>query len=75
MFEVIPCVDIQNGKAVRLFEGDPNKETVYFESPLEAAQQWASLVSSNGSFLEDEKNIHYEMLLNYMLKNVFESLA
>lgn len=43
MFEVIPCVDIQKGRAVRLFEGDPEKETVYFESPLEAAKHWISL--------------------------------
>jgi phosphoribosylformimino-5-aminoimidazole carboxamide ribotide isomerase len=43
VFEIIPCVDIQNGKAVRLFEGDPNRETVYFESPLEAAQHWTNL--------------------------------
>ena len=43
MFQVIPCVDIQKGKAVRLLEGDPNKETVYFESPLEAAKHWADL--------------------------------
>ena len=42
-FEIIPCVDIQNGKAVRLFEGDPERETVYFESPIEAAQHWAGL--------------------------------
>jgi phosphoribosylformimino-5-aminoimidazole carboxamide ribotide isomerase len=43
MFEVIPCVDIQSGRAVRLFEGNPEKETVYFERPLEAAKHWASL--------------------------------
>lgn len=43
MFEVIPCVDIQKGRAVRLFEGDPEKETVYFESPLAAARHWAEL--------------------------------
>ena len=40
MVEVIPCVDIQRGRAVRLYKGDPNRETVYFESPLEAAQHW-----------------------------------
>ena len=43
MFELIPCVDIQKGRAVRLFEGDPERETVYFERPLEAAQHWAGL--------------------------------
>jgi phosphoribosylformimino-5-aminoimidazole carboxamide ribonucleotide (ProFAR) isomerase len=40
MVEVIPCVDIQRGRAVRLFKGDPKLETVYFDSPLLAAQHW-----------------------------------
>ncbi len=40
MVEVIPCVDIQRGRAVRLFKGDPKLETVYFDSPLAAAQHW-----------------------------------
>ena len=43
MFQVIPAVDIQQGRAVRLFEGDPKRETVYFEDPLEAARHWLSL--------------------------------
>ncbi len=37
---VIPAVDIQGGRAVRLYEGDPDRETVYFEDPLEAALHW-----------------------------------
>ncbi|MDX2005151.1 MAG: 1-(5-phosphoribosyl)-5-[(5-phosphoribosylamino)methylideneamino]imidazole-4-carboxamide isomerase [Meiothermus sp.] len=37
---VIPAVDIQGGRAVRLFEGDPDQETVYFENPLDAALHW-----------------------------------
>ena len=41
MFELIPAVDIQKGRAVRLFEGKSDQETVYFENPLEAAQHWA----------------------------------
>lgn len=43
MFEVIPCIDIQQGRAVRLFEGDPERETVYFEDPLDAARHWLGL--------------------------------
>jgi len=38
---VIPAVDMQKGRAVRLYEGDPERETVYFEDPLEAALHWA----------------------------------
>ncbi|BBN93709.1 1-(5-phosphoribosyl)-5-[(5-phosphoribosylamino) methylideneamino] imidazole-4-carboxamide isomerase [Deinococcus grandis] len=40
---IIPCVDIQSGRAVRLFEGDPDRETVYFDSPLDAARHWVRL--------------------------------
>jgi phosphoribosylformimino-5-aminoimidazole carboxamide ribotide isomerase len=43
MFDVIPAVDIQQGRAVRLFEGDPERETVYFDAPVEAARHWAEL--------------------------------
>ena len=39
---VIPCVDIQSSRAVRLMEGDPDRETVYFDSPLDAARHWAA---------------------------------
>lgn len=41
--QIIPCVDIQSGRAVRLYEGDPDRETVYFDSPLEAARHWLGL--------------------------------
>lgn len=42
VFEVIPCVDIRQGRAVRLLAGDPERETVYFDDPREAARHWAA---------------------------------
>jgi phosphoribosylformimino-5-aminoimidazole carboxamide ribotide isomerase len=36
--QVIPAVDILEGKCVRLVRGDPKKSRVYYEKPLEAAQ-------------------------------------
>ncbi|PVX26480.1 MAG: 1-(5-phosphoribosyl)-5-((5-phosphoribosylamino)methylideneamino)imidazole-4-carboxamide isomerase [Candidatus Bathyarchaeum sp.] len=35
---VIPAVDLLGGKCVRLFRGDPKRNKVYYENPLEAAQ-------------------------------------
>ena len=35
---VIPAVDIMGGKCVRLFRGDPKKNKIYYEDPVEAAQ-------------------------------------
>jgi len=38
----IPAIDLMEGKVVRLYKGDPNKKTVYSESPLEVAKKWES---------------------------------
>ena len=36
--KIFPAIDIKNGKCVRLLLGDKDKETVYFENPIEAAK-------------------------------------
>ena len=38
---LFPAVDIMNGRAVRLTQGDFERETVYAEQPVEAALRWA----------------------------------
>jgi phosphoribosylformimino-5-aminoimidazole carboxamide ribotide isomerase len=38
---VIPAIDIKDGRCVRLFQGEMDKETVYFDKPLDAARHWA----------------------------------
>jgi len=43
VFDIIPAVDILDGKCVRLFQGKFDAETVYSTSPLEAAQRWVDL--------------------------------
>jgi phosphoribosylformimino-5-aminoimidazole carboxamide ribotide isomerase len=42
-FRIYPAVDVQGGRAVRLTEGDPERETVYFDDPREAAAHWVGL--------------------------------
>ncbi len=37
---LIPAIDLLEGKCVRLYQGDYNKSTVYYEDPLEAAEKW-----------------------------------
>jgi phosphoribosylformimino-5-aminoimidazole carboxamide ribotide isomerase len=37
---IIPAIDIKDGRCVRLFQGEMDQETIYFESPLEAAKHW-----------------------------------
>ncbi len=37
---IIPAIDLKDGRCVRLFQGEMDKETIYFESPLDAARHW-----------------------------------
>lgn len=41
-FIIYPAIDIRGGKCVRLLQGDYNQETIYGDSPLAMAQQWAA---------------------------------
>ena len=38
--EVIPAIDLRNGKVVRLAQGDYARETRYLVDPLELAQEY-----------------------------------
>ncbi|MBA3301446.1 MAG: 1-(5-phosphoribosyl)-5-[(5-phosphoribosylamino)methylideneamino]imidazole-4-carboxamide isomerase [Thermoleophilaceae bacterium] len=37
---LLPAIDIRDGKAVRLIQGDFDRETVYDDDPLDAARRW-----------------------------------
>jgi phosphoribosylformimino-5-aminoimidazole carboxamide ribotide isomerase len=38
--EIIPAIDLRNGKCVRLYQGDYSQETVFSEDPLAVALRW-----------------------------------
>src|ERR1041385_3069018 len=42
-FDIIPAIDVIDGKCVRLSQGDYNKKTVYNEDPLEVAKQFEDI--------------------------------
>lgn len=41
--EIIPSIDLRNGKCVRLYKGDYNQETVFSDDPLDIALKWQSM--------------------------------
>ena len=54
--ELLPAIDVKNGRAVRLFQGEFEKESAY-GSPLEVAQEfvtagaeWIHLVDLDAAF-------------------------
>jgi phosphoribosylformimino-5-aminoimidazole carboxamide ribotide isomerase len=40
--DIIPAIDLRNGKCVRLFQGDYEKETVFSANPVLMALRWQS---------------------------------
>lgn len=42
-FDIIPAIDIIDGKCVRLSQGDYSKKTIYNEDPLEVAKQFEDI--------------------------------
>jgi phosphoribosylformimino-5-aminoimidazole carboxamide ribotide isomerase len=40
MIEIIPAVDLKNGRCVRLLQGRMEEETLYYEDPVDAARLW-----------------------------------
>ena len=43
MIELIPAIDIIDGKCVRLTKGDYNQKTVYNDSPADVARQFEDM--------------------------------
>jgi len=41
--EIIPAIDLRDGKCVRLYQGDYNEETIFSDDPVEIALEWQSL--------------------------------
>ncbi|WP_420644407.1 1-(5-phosphoribosyl)-5-[(5-phosphoribosylamino)methylideneamino]imidazole-4-carboxamide isomerase [Candidatus Leptofilum sp.] len=39
-FTIFPAIDLRNGRIVRLEQGDPEKETVFGNDPVQMAQKW-----------------------------------
>lgn len=61
---VYPAIDLRGGKVVRLVEGDPERQTIFSENPVETATQWVEqgaqwihMVNLDGAFGTANDNI------------------
>lgn len=63
--QIIPAIDLKEGKCVRLRQGKMDDSTVFSESPVEVASQWVEqgakrihLVDLDGAFAGEPVNAH-----------------
>lgn len=68
MVQLYPAIDMKDGKCVRLFQGDYNKQTIYGDSPFDMAKSfaeqgadWIHLVDLDGA--KDGTKPHAEHVL------------
>jgi phosphoribosylformimino-5-aminoimidazole carboxamide ribotide isomerase len=61
---IIPAIDVRNGKAVRLTQGDPAQEMVYADDPVAVAEAWEAkgaprlhMVDLDGAFAGSPKHL------------------
>ena len=61
---IYPAIDLRGGRCVRLFQGKADKETVYFENPVEPANLWRQagathlhVVDLDGAFTGSSENL------------------
>ncbi|MDD2628985.1 MAG: 1-(5-phosphoribosyl)-5-[(5-phosphoribosylamino)methylideneamino]imidazole-4-carboxamide isomerase [Limnochordia bacterium] len=62
--QVIPAIDLREGKCVRLLQGDPNQQTTYSDDPLSVAREFEvagaallHVVDLDGAFSGSSKNL------------------
>jgi phosphoribosylformimino-5-aminoimidazole carboxamide ribotide isomerase len=60
---IYPAIDLRSGRVVRLIEGDPDRQTLFSDEPLAAAQkwinegaQWIHMVNLDGAFAAANDN-------------------
>jgi phosphoribosylformimino-5-aminoimidazole carboxamide ribotide isomerase len=61
---IYPAIDLRGGKVVRLQQGDPNRQKIYSEDPIAAAQRWLDagtdwlhVVNLDGAFQTANDNL------------------
>lgn len=61
---IYPAIDLRGGQVVRLNEGDPNRQTVFSDDPLQTARDWIEqgatwihMVNLDGAFDEANDNL------------------
>ena len=59
-FTIYPAIDLRKGQVVRLRQGDPDRQTIYSNAPVEITQtwlkagsKWLHVVNLDGAFEED----------------------
>ena len=69
--ELIPAIDLMNGKCVRLFKGDFNKRKDFSKEPHEQARHWEKEGAKCIHIVDLETHCHVHPLVVHCLQRVY----
>lgn len=71
--KIFPAIDIRGGNAVRLYQGDYNKEKVYSINPVDVAQKFAAQGAKNLHVVDLDGALEGELVNKDIIKKITAS--
>ncbi|OGO00799.1 MAG: 1-(5-phosphoribosyl)-5-[(5-phosphoribosylamino)methylideneamino]imidazole-4-carboxamide isomerase [Chloroflexi bacterium RBG_13_52_12] len=72
--EIIPSIDLRNGKCVRLYMGDYNQETVFSDDPLDVALKWQAIGAPRLHIVDLDGAASGEILNLEIIRNIASAM-
>ena len=73
-FEIIPAIDLLDGRVVRLYQGDYNRETIFSTDPIDTAKKWQDLGASRIHIVDlngaKEGSLHHKNVIDKVVSNL-----
>ncbi len=72
--DIIPSIDLRDGKCVRLYQGDYKQETVYSDDPLDVALKWQSMGAPRLHIVDLDGAASGEILNIHIIRNITQAM-
>ena len=72
--DIIPSIDLRDGKCVRLYQGDYKRETVFSDDPLDVALKWQSMGAPRIHLVDLDGAATGEILNLEIIKNIASAM-
>jgi phosphoribosylformimino-5-aminoimidazole carboxamide ribotide isomerase len=72
--DIIPSIDLRNGRCVRLYQGDYSRETIFSDDPLDVALKWQSMGAPRLHIVDLDGAATGEILNLVVIRNIASAM-
>jgi phosphoribosylformimino-5-aminoimidazole carboxamide ribotide isomerase len=72
--DIIPSIDLRNGRCVRLYQGDYSRETIFSDDPLDVALKWQSMGAPRLHIIDLDGAATGEILNLVVIRNIASAM-